>query len=344
MADSATPRVLVVLVNWRRVGDTLACVESLQQVTTPGLVIAVCENGSGDGSGAELATWLSARWRALPPRPSGAEACVTSFVDAADATRVLLVESRRNLGFAGGNNLAHRLASELLQFDHVWYLNNDTEVEPDCLAQMLARMREDPRIGICGATLVYAHDRRTVQCFGGCTVNVFLGLTNEVGNSLQWPCEVDQPAVERRLAYVSGASMLVTTRFLDEVGPMTEDYFIFYEEIDWAERARRAGYRLGYAKRAVVYHKEGATIGTGNGATRSALAEFYGMRNKMLFTWRFHPWAFPGIWLLGWAQVLRRLLHRRFDRAALLARTLFGLTSTMMPRAPASARPGTNGL
>lgn len=343
MADSAHPRVLVVLVNWRRVADTLACIESLQHVTTPGIVVAVCENGSGDGSDIELRTQLSAQWRAIPSSFSEPEARVTSFIDERDATRVVLVESRRNLGFAGGNNLAQRLASAAMRFDHVWYLNNDTEVEPDCLALMLDRMREDPRIGICGATLVYAHDRRTVQCLGGCTVNIPMGLTHEVGNQLQWPCEVDERSVERRLDYVSGASMLVTARFLAEVGPMTEDYFIFYEEIDWAERARRAGYRLGYAKRAVVYHKEGATIGTGTGATRSALAEFYGMRNKMLFTWRFHPWAFPTVWMLGWAQVLRRLIHRRFDRAALLARTLFGSTSTMMPRAPAPARPGTDG-
>ena len=119
--------------------------------------------------------------------------------------------------------------------------------------------------------------------------------------------------------------MMSSRRFLAEVGLMAEDYFVFYEEIDWAIRARRGGFRLGYASRAIVYHKEGASIGSGTGERRSAFAEYFGMRNKLRFTWRFYPWALPSVWLLSWAQVARRLMQRQWYRAGLMARTLCGL-------------------
>lgn len=119
--------------------------------------------------------------------------------------------------------------------------------------------------------------------------------------------------------------MLVSAAFLRDVGPMNEDYFLFFEEIDWCERGRRKGYKYAYASEAIVYHKEGAAIGTGTGARRSLLAEYYGMRNRLLVTWRFFPWAFPTVWLIGWLQVARRALQRRPANAWLMAKVLCGL-------------------
>lgn len=328
MSDYA---VLIVLVNWRRPRDTIKCLDVLLQPTRCSVFISICENGSGDSSGDLLGHYLSDVFGGdgnLQARNS------YDFIDfqRRGITRAWLVRSRSNLGFAGGNNLALSVAMEAHKFDYVWFLNNDTEVAPDCLDRMIERMEADRTIGICGSTLIYEHDRRTIQCFGGCSASLWTGMTSEIGNGSLWPCVVDQSAVESSMDYVSGASMLVSSAFLEKVGFMAEDYFLFYEELDWAMRARRAGFRLGYAKDAVVYHKEGASIGTGKAAERSALAEFYGLRNKLLFTWRFVPWAFPSVWMVSWLQVARRVALGRLDRALLMARTLLGIGTAPSPK------------
>lgn len=325
------PKILIVLVNWRRGEDTIACVRSLARSTLNDVLVSVCENGSGDVSVEQLRNFFSVDSQMQHPAERTADYEAVRFL-CEDAVKGWLVLSKKNLGFAGGNNLALKVARQAERFDYVWFLNNDTEVEPDCLEKMLQRMKSDPRIGICGSTLVYAHDRRTVQCFGGSSANFWTGMTREIGNGNEWPCSVDQARVESEMTYVAGASMLVSSAFLEKVGLMTEDYFIFYEELDWAMRARRAGFRLGYAKDAIVYHKEGASIGTGKAQSRSALAEYYGLRNKLLFTWRFVPWAFPSVWAISWLQVARRVLLGRLDRAFLMARTLLGAGAAHRPR------------
>jgi GT2 family glycosyltransferase len=319
--------VLVVLVNYRRSEDTVACLESLGRLAVDGikLKIAVCDNGSTLTSECAILDFLKSFGAVCTVE--GAHTGSKVVLGRAGPHDCFFVASRANLGFAGGNNLAYRIASHGCNFEYVWFLNNDTEVAPDCLSQLLARMSAAPDIGICGATLVYSWDRTKVQCLGGCSINVWAGLVHQIGHGSRWPSAVDERAVEKLIDYPAGASMLVQRRFLEVVGLMSEDYFLFYEEIDWSVRARRAGFRMGYASRAIVYHKEGASIGTGNGATRSALAEYYGLRSKLLFTRRFYPWALPTVWLLSCLQVVRRLAQRQWRRAKLMALTLVGFGS-----------------
>ena len=90
------------------------------------------------------------------------------------------------------------------------------------------------------------------------------------------------------MVYVIGASMLVSRPFLQAVGLMQEDYFLYFEEIDWAERARRHAkpFRLGFASGSVVYHKVGASAGT---HARSVLSVRYYTRNRLRFLKRFYP-------------------------------------------------------
>ncbi len=328
-----TKDLLVVLVNWKRADDTILCIQSLFENSNLDFVISICDNASEDGSSEKIRSFLSCVgseryfFSEIDAGVKGFE-----YIDSNGDLRAVFVQNSLNAGFAAGNNLAYRAAIQQRKFLYTWFLNNDTEIASGCVEALMARMKSDSRIGICGATLVFAHDRKTVQALGGASYSFFLGSIKEVGNSVSWPCAVDQFDVEQRLSYISGASMFVSHRFLLEVGLMKEDYFIFFEELDWSARAHRAGFRLGYAKDAVVYHKEGASIGTGKAAVRSALAEFYGLRNKLLFTWRFVPWAFPSVWVVSWLQVGRRIVQGRFDRALLMARTLVGLGAAPSPK------------
>ncbi|MDZ7845886.1 MAG: hypothetical protein U5L96_03410 [Owenweeksia sp.] len=85
-------------------------------------------------------------------------------------------------------------------------------------------------------------------------------------------------------AYIHGAAMMISKKVLEEVGPMYEDYFLYYEELDWSERIRKAGYELLYRGHAKVYHKESVSTGV-----NSPLKLYYLNRNRLLFARRNFP-------------------------------------------------------
>ena len=318
---------LVVLVNWRRANDTIACIASLHGLAHTDWTVVICDNASADGSDLTLRRHLTQYGDEVPVPQT--EPGVTTFTYSnpkETSPQHILVLSDTNWGFAGGNNLAYRVATVQRCFDYVWFLNNDTEVEPDTLSLMLSRMQEDLRIGICGATLVYSHNREMVQALGGAVYWPWVGLLKELGQGETWPQQtIDQAEIEAQMSYVSGASMLTSAAFLEHVGLMSEEYFLYYEEIDWAVRARRAGFRLGYASKAVVYHKEGAALGSGKNQHRSALAEYYGVRNRLVITRKFYHWMLPTVLAASWLQVAKRLLQGQWGRARLMAAVLLGV-------------------
>ncbi|NBD22213.1 glycosyltransferase [Aquabacterium fontiphilum] len=313
-------RTLAILVNWRRASDTIACIECLVKNTGGELDIAVCDNASPDGSFEEIYSHLAENYTAVK-----VDQARDVFHFSRREVLIGLVRAPANLGFAGGNNLAYS-TFKLASYTHYWFLNNDTEIAEGCLLAMLQKFTaSERRVGMCGSTMVYFHDKRTVQALGGSTYRPWAGTMREIGNGTSWPASVNEEAIEAEMSYVCGASMLVSAELIRDVGLMREDYFLFFEEIDWCERARRAGYKLAYASNAIVYHKEGVAIGTGTGAKRSLLAEYYGMRNRLLVAWRLFPWTFPSVWLIGWLQVARRALQRRPANAWIMAKVLCGL-------------------
>jgi len=318
---------MIILVNWKRASDTCACITSLERTVGAEWFAVVCDNGSPDNSATALQSFLAEKYTERI-RSSTAPQVFDYYTENNIIPRITLVLSPSNLGFAGGNNLAYRHAPTDVEAEFIWFLNNDTEVEPDTLPKMIERMKQDPSIGICGSTLVYAHDRKTVQAFGGAFYHPWTGFIRHIGHGKTWPCTVDTNVVEAQMRYVSGASMLVTREFIDRVGLMCEDYFLYFEEIDWAERARKAGFRLGYAPRAVVFHKEGVALGSGKSPHRSMLAEFYGLFGRLTITRRFFPWAMPTVYLYSILQTLRRYTQGYWARAYMMTEVLLGLRRT----------------
>jgi GT2 family glycosyltransferase len=118
--------------------------------------------------------------------------------------------------------------------------------------------------------------------------------------------------------YVEGASMLVSRQLLDEVGLMSEEYFLYFEETDWAIRAK-GKFKLGYAPQSVVFHKVGGSIGTSsNPARKSLTCDYYNVRNRILFARHYFPCTLPAIYLVLMGEIFLRLLLGRFKHAALI--------------------------
>ena len=327
-------RVCIVLLSYNGWADTLECLESVFRLDFPEVRVVVCDNASPDDSPARVRAWAEGRldaWVAPghplrplshPPTPKPVAYAEYGRDDAerggdpALDPPLVLVNTGGNLGFAGGNNVGLRYALAR-GFDCVWLLNNDTVVRPDALRRMAAEIQRDPSVGIVGSTLLYYHAPDTVQAWGGATYNPWLALPRHHGAHRPAAEAVDAAKVERRLAYVTGASMLVTSRFLREVGLMSEDYFLYFEELDWASRA--AGrFRLAYAPESIVFHKEGGTIGA-SAERKTALADYHFMRNRILFTRKFRPAALPTVYFALGVAALRRARRGEWDRVRMIA-------------------------
>jgi GT2 family glycosyltransferase len=314
----------IILVNWKGAVDTCACIDSLEKTVGVKWYAIICENGSPDNSASDLRQFLAQRY-IEQVRTNTKPTIFDYYSNDKEVPHVSLVLSPSNLGFAGGCNFAYHHALPEVKAEYVWFLNNDTEVEPDTLRLMIERMQQDSSIGLCGSTVLYSHDRKTVQVLGGASYWPWTGFIRAIGQGKIWPCEVDTHAVEMRMRYVYGASMMVTDKFIERVGPMCEDYFLYYEELDWAERARRSGFRLAHASQAIVFHKEGAVLGSGKSTHRSMLSEYYGIFGRLIVTRRYFPWALPTVYLFSMLQILRRCVQGRFSHARMMAAVLFGL-------------------
>ena len=240
---------------------------------------------------------------------------------------LILIDNEANLGFAGGNNVGLKYLATRDDWDAVWLLNNDTVVRPDSLTKLVERMNEEPVPGICGSTLLYYDRPGKVQALAGGYYVKWVGLPWLQGRFANFRAEravANAARVERRMNYVMGASMLVSKDFLKRIGCMDEDYFLFFEELDWAWRARQQ-FPLGYAPGSIVYHKGGSSIGTSSNPWKKSLTcDYFALRNRLLFSKKHCREALPTIYLSLVFALLIRLCCGRLRNAAVIRDIILG--------------------
>ena len=336
------PRVVTVLVNWRGAEDTLECLESVFQSDYPNHACVVVENGSRDGSIEKIRGWASGRRRAPRKGQVGEELLAADYpkpVDVhfcdplearsgtvwGDGVRLVVVDAGKNYGFAGGVNIGIRCAIADSRVEYVWVLNNDTVVDRSCLSRMCARMMANPRAGMCGSQLLFYSQPTVVQVIGGARYSRWFGRSKLICAGSPSNAQFDIRRIERRIDHLSGASMLVSRAFIERIGLMEERYFLYFEEVDWATRGRRH-FEFVCAGDAVVYHKEGSSIGSSRvRANRSTLSAYFMVRSRLRYTRRFHPWALPTVLAYTLLQVARMYSDGHTEQAKAMVAAVRGV-------------------
>ena len=328
-----TSKVYVLIVNWNNWPDTLECLESVFRSSYPRFQVILCDNGSTDGSLDYVKAWAEGRLDAQVGPSSPLRQLTHPSLDkpirylerdrqlsekgggADDGTYpLILIQTGQNAGFGAGNNVGLRyiLARDDARF--VWLLNNDTVVAPNALAELVATLESKPDAGQCGSTILFYDRPDTVQICGGCEYNPWWGSIRALGAGQPASDLPDTDFVEQRMAYVAGASLLVRTAFVKTVGLLCEDYFLYFEEIDWATRGR-GRYGLAYARRSVIYHKEGRRSGSSSQPlSRTASADLFLVRSRILYSRKFRLWALPTVCLGIGIVLLSRIRRRQWAR------------------------------
>ena len=325
--------VYIIILNWNGAADTIACAESVLALNEGLFQLVICDNASADDSVATLTQWALSL-ECDPSRPGGRLAVRSNDPDSwiqEDHPKgsIVLIQTGANLGYAGGNNVGIRYALKQSRADYVWILNNDTTVTPDALSALLSKAERSPECGIIGSTLLYFYRPQHVQVLAGCRFSTWTTQIEPLGEGqlASSAAETDEAIVEAKLDYVTGAAMLVSRTFIEDVGLMNEDYFLYCEEIDWAERGRRSfkkKWRLGYARESVVMHKVGASAETGV----SVAATQYFYTSKLRFMSRFYPKRYTWICFMIILQGLKKFINGKHEQSRTILRAVTRFNST----------------
>jgi len=227
------------------------------------------------------------------------------------------IRSAKNLGFAGGNNLGINAATG----KYLLMVNNDTELINGFVKQLVAEMDANPEIGILSPLILYYDDPNIIQYAGYTAMNFKTGRNETIGfktlNTNQFI------SVSEETAFCHGAAMMCRSKDVQEIGLMPEQYFLYYEELDWCEMFKRAGKKIWFTGKTHIFHKESMSVGK-----ESKIKTYYTTRNRFLFirrnTDRFNTILFSMHFLLLAVpkQITKYLLKGRLDLISSTAKAI----------------------
>ncbi|WP_229365674.1 glycosyltransferase family 2 protein [Fibrisoma montanum] len=245
------PLISIITINYNQPELTRLFLNSVSQLTYPNFEVIVVDNGSQQDP--------------------------TDHVRRSDFPEATLLLTGENLGFSGGNNVGMRAAKG----DFYFIVNNDTEVTPDLLDQLMEPMLADSTIGVVCPKIRFFDQPDVIQYAGYNPMNLYTGQAGMVGSHQVDDGRFDIPGPTN---FAHGCAMLVRRSVAEQVGMFAEQFFLYYEELDWSARIRRGGYTIYFQPAALIFHKESASVGK-----TSPLKVYYMTRNRILYMRRNTP-------------------------------------------------------
>ncbi len=252
MFPGAEPMVSIITLNYNQTQVTCEFLESTRKLNYSNYEILVCDMAS--------------------------ETDPTPLILQGNYPKTTLFLAGANLGFAGGNNYGMRRAKG----DFIFIVNNDTEVTPDLITQLLLPFYNDPSIGVTSPKIKFFFHPNVIQYAGFNPMNPYTGRTSTVGEMEE---DKGQHNVSGETFGAHGCAMMVKKEVIEKTGMFPEKFFLYYEEWDWSARIRKAGYKIWYTADATIYHKESMSVGKKN-----PMKVFYHTRNRILYMRRNTNW------------------------------------------------------
>jgi GT2 family glycosyltransferase len=188
--------------------------------------------------------------------------------------QVKIIRSEKNLGFAGGNNLGIQESDG----KYLFLVNNDTVFEDFNVQTLIDRLESSPQIGMICPKIRFTWGNKPIQYAGYTPLSRITVRNRSIGFGEEDHRQYD---IAHPTPYAHGAAMLVKRAIIEKVGYMPEDYFLYYEELDWSMMLKRAGYEIWYDPSCTIYHKESQSTGQD-----SPLRTYYITRNRLLLVKR----------------------------------------------------------
>jgi GT2 family glycosyltransferase len=291
--SNTNSEVSIIIVNYNTEGYTHACLQSILRVmrATDQWEIILVDNGSTDDSKAAL-------WGYVKKNP-----ILKSITK--------LIESPTNGGFSAGNNLGIKIASG----KYILLLNSDTEVMPEAIQTVVNRIAQDPDIGAATCKLILPNGDIDPACHRGfpspwAALTYFFGFEKVLPRTRlfgQYHMGYKQMDREHDVDAISGAFFMVKRSVIEKVGLLDESYFMYGEDLDWAYRINRAGYKIVYIPQVWVLHrkKQSGRASKDQDLKKKSTVSFY--RTMQLFYKKHYQHTYP--FFVTW--IILRVLDMR---------------------------------
>lgn len=207
--------------------------------------------------------------------------------------KIDLIENKTNLGFAAGNNIG---ISKALGFgcEYILILNNDTIVTPDLVPKLILFAQQDSLIGLISPKIYFApgfeyhkklysnQERGKVIWYAGGKIDWSNIYAYHRGVD-----EVDTGQFEssQETDFATGCCMLIKRSVIDKIGLLDKKYFLYYEDVDYSVRAKRAGFSVKYCAATYLWHKNASS----SGRPGSKIHVYYQTRNRLYFGFKYAP-------------------------------------------------------
>ncbi|MBM3192881.1 MAG: glycosyltransferase family 2 protein [Chlamydiae bacterium] len=250
-------KVYLIVLNYRGKEDTKECILSILDSSYKNFEIVIVDNHSQDQS-------ISYLREAFPG--------------------ITLLETEKNLGYAGGNNVGIQFALDQ-GAEAILILNNDTTLDKDCIKNFVAESKTYPN-SILGGRVYYFDTPSEMQHFGGV-------WSHRKGKFINQPDRDFDTKRARNLDFITGCALFVPRQIFHKTGLFEESFFLYYEEIDWCFRARKLGFFCTYVPSPMIFHKESKSF-----ATPKPPQSYFQWRNRIFFIERnfeksqFYLWLF----------------------------------------------------
>ncbi|WP_147676988.1 glycosyltransferase [Algibacter pacificus] len=296
-------KLYILLINYNSHLDTLECLESIIKQTYTNYQVIIIDNSNTNSYLDQIELWCQGVYgeaitTELPDIVHPIHAKKVDYHRVSESAlykeaynqRVVLVKADKNNGFAGANNVGLKYIQKFGEkSDLVWVLNNDTVIKKNA-AELIVNKIDTYGVTVdnllFGTPLIEYYLPNKIQVIGG-KYNKLLGVTSDVGGGLDKNQNID--AKQFKIDYPIGASMIVSKGFLESVGLMCEDYFLYFEELDWAQRLKKIEGKVEMLNVYGVYHKQGgSTLAKSRKYDKTEFIELLLIKNRLKITRKFY--------------------------------------------------------
>ncbi len=245
------PKVYIIILSWNNWPDLTECLESLKNNDYPNYQVVIVDNDS----------------KVKPEAPS---------------SDVKMIYNKENLGFVGGNNVGIKYALEQ-DADYLMPLNDDVILASDFLSKMVQVAESDKKIGMVGPKIYFFNDKNKLWFTGG-NINWLYNKGTMRGYNQMDKGQYDSPNVQE-VDYLTGCCLLVKREVVKKIGLFSDEYFGYYEDVDWSLAAKRVGYKTVFVPQSKIWHK-----GSKSFVETSSSYIYYHVRNGLIFANKYAPW------------------------------------------------------
>jgi len=297
-------KVYIIIINFGTPEHTIECLQSIYENNHEHFQVVVIDITNINKSVDKISTWIQKK----------------------NDNRTVLIQEEENNGFAYANNIGIRYSLRYDDCDFIWILNNDTIIPKNSLEELIncyEHEKDKKNVGFIGSKILDFENKEIIQNVGG-TFNQWTGYSVLIGMG-----ETDTQQfnnIELEVDYVIGASMFFHKLLIEQIGLMPENYFLYYEDIDWCITAQKYGFTNLTCTKSEVFHKQGISTGA------KLLTNDNNLNNKkhlylsyLKFYRKHYYWLLPIAYFILFKQLAGRIFHKENKEAYLIFNIIFGL-------------------